>query len=461
MEKRNVVVAGSGLAGLAASVHLANGGRAVTLVEAKPFLGGRTYSFRDKTTGDLIDNGQHVLTTTYAATFEYLRLIGTLDKLHFPDRLETFFKDSRHGDTWLRGPRLPRPLEPLAGMIGMLRLDSLTLRDKLAVARSLPKLASVVGAKEIPERLDRMTAEEWFDEMGFTPGMRRAFWDTFTISTLNEKPWRVSAYLLAQLLRWGFVAGRDRTPSLGYPTVSLDELYVSPAVRFLEARGATIITGDGVEDVSVATESRSVTGLTLKSGRKLKADAYVLALPPHAMANLVKTTALKDDPFFEKVTRIEEAPIVGINLWFDQPLRMTNTYEGVLDCPIEWVFDRTAMHGKQSGPSRYFYTLIVSASWDMMGQKNTQIMETAMDAMHEHYPECRNYKLLHSSVVREPTATFSGVPGFKDLRCRQRTPLGNLFLAGDWTDTQLPSTMESAVVSAEKAARELNRFLDR
>ncbi len=460
MDKHKVVVAGSGLAGLAAAVHLANQGREVTLVEAKPFLGGRTYSFKDKTTGDMVDNGQHVLTTTYHATFEYLRLIGTENKLYFPDQLATFFKDSSFGDHWLKGPKLPGPLEPLGGMIAMLGLKSLTLKDKVAILRSLPKLGAVVRAKEIPARLDTLTAEEWFDEMGFTKGMRRAFWDTFTISTLNEKPWRVSAYLLAQLLRWGFIARKDRPASLGYPTVSLDELYVSPAAKYLEKHGGTIITGDGVADIELSMESRAINGIKLKSGKELKADAYVLALAPQGMSKLVKDTVLKEDPFFAKVTRIEEAPIVGINLWYDQRLHMTNSYEGILESPIEWVFDRTAMHGKESGPGRYFYTLIVSASWDMMDRKNSQIMETALEEMHEHYPESRNFKLLHSSVVREPTATFSGVPGFKDLRCKQRTPVKNLFLAGDWTDTQLPSTMESAVVSAVKAVKEVNRFLD-
>ncbi|MCW5829767.1 MAG: hydroxysqualene dehydroxylase HpnE [Deltaproteobacteria bacterium] len=454
--RKEVVVAGSGLSGLAAAVHLAKDGHAVTLVEAKPFLGGRTYSFRDKTTGDLVDNGQHVLTTTYTDTFEFLRIIGTIDLVWFPDQLQTFFKDSRYGDHWLRGPNLPGPLQPLAGMIGMLRLKSLTLADKLAVLRSLPKLAVVAG--EIPDRLDRMTAEEWFDEMGFTTGMRRAFWDTFTISTLNEKPWRVSAHLLAQLLRWGFVAGRSGRASLGYPTVPLDELFVAPSARYLEGHGAKIIIGDAVAGVEL--DSKRITRFLLKSGRELTADAYLLALAPQGMKNLIAATALKDDPFFARVNGIEDAPIVAINLWYDQRLHMTNSYEGILDCPVEWVFDRTAMHGRESMPGRYYYTLIVSASWDLMTKTNAQIMETAMEAIHEHYPESRKFKLLHSSVVREPTATFSGVPGFRNLRCRQRTPIENLFLAGDWTDTELPSTMESAVRSGVKAVREARRYLN-
>ncbi len=459
MDQKQVVVAGSGLAGLAAAVHLAKAGHKVTLVEAKPFLGGRTYSFRDKTTGELVDNGQHVLTTTYDATFELLRIIGTFDKIHFPDRLQTFFKDQKFGDHWLRGPKLPGPLAPLGGLVAMLQLKSLTLADKLAVLRSLPKLG--VLRNGVPDRLDRLTVEEWFDEMGIPKAARRAFWDPFTISTLNEKPWRVSAHLLGQLLRWGFVAGRDRGPSLGYPTVSMDEFYVSPSAKYLEGRGAEILLGDPVVDVDVSAAGQRVNSVRLKSGRELRADAYVLALAPQGMAKLVKDTSLGEDPFFQKVTKIQEAPIVGINLWFDQRLHMTNSFEGLIDSPIEWVFDRTAMHGKESGPGRYFYTLIVSASWDMMDKKNAQIMEIAMDEIHTHYPETRNFKLVHSSVVREPTATFSGVPGFKDLRCKQRTPVGNLFLAGDWTDTGLPSTMESAVVSGVKAVREVERYFGR
>lgn len=456
----HVAIVGGGLAGLSSAVHLARDGYQVTLLEQRPFLGGRTYSFRDKKTGEITDNGQHVFTPGYDDLFEYLRIIGTEQFVHFADSPRMAFKDPEVGTAWLAPPKLPEALAPLGGLLAFLNLKNIGWRDKLGLFAIGARMARDMALDS--ERLECITADRWFRELGISRRFRRAFWDPFTISTLNEKPERVSAYQLAQLFRWGAsqpdpARPRRAPPMIGYPTTDLNALLVDPAVKYLKDRGADVRTGCTLTDIRF-DERGDVTALILKDGGELRADAYLLAVHPRALAKLVQHTRLKDDAFFARVCEIEEAPIVGVNVWLDRPLGTESDFDGLLDTSIEWVFDRNKMHEGRQGEG-HFYTLIVSASWALMEKSNNQIAELAVEELRGHYPQARGAKVLNAVVVREPWATFSAVPGFQRLRCTQKTPVRNLFLAGDWTDTELPSTMESAVRSGVRAVKEVRRYL--
>ena len=253
--------------------------------------------------------------------------------------------------------------------------------------------------------------------------------------------------MLVTVLRWGFRSGPD-DGRLGYPTVDLDTLFVAPSVRFLEARGARIERGAGVAGLTL--DGGRVGQVTLQDARTLGADAYLLALPHGPMARLIAGSPLAGLAFFGGVAQIESAPIVAVNVWLDRPLGTRKPYEGLLDTTIEWVFDRTRMHGRATGGG-WYYTLIVSASWRLMARSGAEIVEAALESLRLCYPAMAAAVVLETSVVKHPHATFSARPGFARLRLPQATPIANLFLAGDWTDTDLPSTMEGAVESGVRA----------
>jgi len=451
-KRKKAIVVGAGLAGLSAAVRLAGEGVDVTVLERRSILGGRTFSYRDKSTDDMVDNGQHAVTSSYRELRSYCRTIGTEDKMAFPKGAGGVFRDPKYGLVDFRGPKLPKQFKAFRGLAGFLLIPNVPALDKMRFAVSMTKLVKAI--REMPAGLDTMTVTEWFDRIGMPKTVRRTFWHPLIIAALNEHPDVVSAHLFARLLRWGYMEQPGR---MGYATVDLNSLFVDPAAAFLEKHGARVIT-DAIVTAIQTDESGRVAALGLKDGQTLSADVYIVAVHPSAFAALIKDSPLAGIPFFARAAKIQESPITGVNLWFDQPLKMAAHYEALLDTTTEWVFDRSRMHATRQGKG-YFYTLITSASQQQMTQSNKKVIEQALAEIHATYPESRGFKLLHASVIKEPVATFSGRPGFKNLRCTQKTPVENLFLAGDWTDTNLPSTMESAVKSGHLAAQEVERLL--
>jgi len=242
---------------------------------------------------------------------------------------------------------------------------------------------------------------------------------------------------------------------LGVSKVGLSELYVDPACKWLEARGAEIRTGAVADGFWM--DGERVKALALLEGGAFEADAFLLALSPHGMARLAEKEPLSKMEFFSRIKEIAPSPIVSVNLWLDKPLEMDAEFVGILEGPVEWVFNRNSVLGTKA-EGRYCYALVTSAAREMLEKHNSQIAEQCIEAIKENFPEARGAKVLHASVVKEPHATFSAPPGFEALRCPQKTPIENLFLAGDWTATGLPATLESAADSAVRATAEILKF---
>ncbi|MEW6777623.1 MAG: hydroxysqualene dehydroxylase HpnE, partial [Bdellovibrionota bacterium] len=388
----------------------------------------------------------------YEETLDFLQIIGTKDKVHFQKKLEVFYRDPIHGQVALSCPNLPAPLHLL---VGALRLKNLAWSDKWALLKAGSSLLKLRWGT--PPEFDQMSAAEWLLKLGQTKALRRAVWDPIIIATLNESPERASAFLLGEVLRRGFLTTRKHS-YLGFSATGLSALYVEPSLKYLEQKGAKIETGAAVTGIQIA--NGRVQSLVLQNGEERAAGAYVLALSPQGLARVLRNPPLSSDPFFERAARIECAPIVSVNLWLDRSLNLEGTYVGLLDSPVQWIFDRRKMVGEGSD-GRHPYALVTSAAHELSEKNNSQIAEMAIDAVRNYFPEAKDAKVLHSSVVKEPHATFSAGPGFEKLRLPQKTPLENLFLAGDWTDTKLPATLESAALSGRLAAEGVRDCFER
>lgn len=437
---RPIVVIGGGLAGIAASVRLALAGRPVLLLEQRARLGGRAYSLRDAASGDVIDNGQHVLTGACTASLSLFRTLGTDDALTRQRDLRIEFIDTGGASSTLRCPPLPAPLHLLAGL---LRLRALPLGDRLAALRVGWALRRLGAAGD----LDALTVEAWLDRLRQPEAARRHLWRPLAEAIVNETADRASALPLARTLAESFLGGRAHSGIL-MAAAGLSRLYEAAAPPFLEARGGRVETG--ARATAIVTEGNGgadrVTGVRTSDGALREASGVIAAVPHQVLPALLPERWRAAAPF-AALPALGSAPIVSVHLWLDR--RVTSLpFAGLLGTEAQWVFNREAIASDVSG---HLLTLVHSAAHRQAERTAADLALAGMEELRRAIPEARAARLLRFRVIKERRATFSARPGTDRLRPGPVTPLHGLWLAGDWTATGLPATIESAVRSGNAA----------
>jgi squalene-associated FAD-dependent desaturase len=442
--RRPVLIIGGGFAGLAAAVDLAEAGRRVLLLERRSFLGGRAYSFTDKTTGDTIDNGQHLMMGCYHRTLRFLEKIGSLDKLKVqPDPQVDFLHEGANGSVTrasFKCPPLPAPLHLLGGLA---RLKTIGWRDRL---RALGVGLAVRALNGDRGKLAEITVREWLESLGQSERIQRRFWGPMALATLNEAPEVASADMFARVIELGFMRAK-RDSAMVISRVGLSDLYTRQARDFIEGRGGEVRLNADVARIEF--EGACAAGVTLRSGEGIEADVVISAVPYFALRRMLPAEVAS--AHLPCLDRFKSAPIVSINLWYDEPITDLE-FAGLLDSPIEWVFNKNAISGATSKRPQHL-ALVISGAHKFADRPKEELMATADDEMRRFFPAARNQKPIHSFVVREHDATISHTVGTARLRPSQRTQFQNFFLAGDWTDTGLPATIEGAVWSGQECAQ--------
>ena len=438
----NVIIIGGGFAGLAAAVDLAAQGRKVLVLERRSFLGGRAYSFTDKTTGSMIDNGQHLLMGCYHHTLNFLGKIGALGKLKFQPNPRVDFLHDTEGHTSFQCPNLPAPLHLLAGLA---RLQSIGWNDRLRALRVGLSLQLMNGNRA---KLADVTVREWLNQLGQSEQMQRRFWDIVALATLNETPERASADMFARVLDQAFLhTKRDSTMVIS--RVGLSDLYTTDARAFIEARGGAVRLNAEVERLEFS--GQRVTGLILRGGEHLAAETVISAVPYFALRRMIATEVLAASPSLRHLPELKSAPIVSINLWYDRQVTELE-FTGLLDSLIEWVFNKNAIAG-EVGQKLQHLALVISGAHEAAKQTKEELIALATREMERFFPAARQATPVHAFVIREHDATLSHTVGVARLRPSQQTEFEHFYLAGDWTDTGLPATIESAVWSGQECAR--------
>ncbi|MCI0663574.1 MAG: hydroxysqualene dehydroxylase HpnE [Acidobacteria bacterium] len=445
-DKYRVVIIGGGFAGLSAGVDLAEQGWRVLVLEKRGFLGGRAYSFIDKTTGDSIDNGQHLLMGCYHHTLRFLEKIGSISRLKMQLNPQVdFLLEEANGyvrQASFKCPRLPAPLHLLAGLAGLETIDwrerLLALRVGLALRRVHTR-----GTK-----LADTTVREWLNNLGQPERMQRRFWDVIALATLNESPERASADMFARVLDQAFLRAR-RDSLLIVSQVPLSELYTEQARNFIEARGGEVRLNSDV--LKIEFDGSRVCNLTLRSGETIEVGAVISAVPYYSLRRLLTDDVVNSSDCFRSLEQFRSSPIVSINLWYSEPITDLE-FVGLLDSPIEWVFNKNAIAGV-TGIKRQHLALVISGAHGVAQRPNNELLRMAVSTIERFFPAARRRQLIHSLVVREQDATLSHTIGTARMRPPQKTNFSNFYLAGDWTDTGLPATIEGAVWSGQECAR--------
>jgi zeta-carotene desaturase len=415
-----VIVAGGGLAGLAAAAALGSIGFEVHVHEARPFLGGRAASYPLSPSGENsehIDNCQHVLLRCCTNLLDFYRRCGVADRICFFDELY-FVRPGGAVDVLKRGP-LPAPLHLFGSMV---RFGALNWGEKISLVRTLLALRR----ERHRSGLDRITMADWLDSKGQSRAAIDHFWRPILVSALNEQPERASALPAFQVFWQGMLQSGNGF-EMGVPAVPLAELYSAA----LEARlGA---------DVRVHLRS-TIERIDPRDGA---ADFYVSAVPFERIESLLPGLGLR-------LERFEHSPITGIHLWFDRPITKL-PHAVLLDRTIQWMFRK----------SESYVQAVVSASRGLIPMSKSEIAALAHRELGDFFPAAREARMERAHVVKEVRATYSAVPGLEAERPRAGTRYPNVFLAGDWTASGWPATMEGAVRSGYLAAEAVARAAGR
>jgi zeta-carotene desaturase len=420
-----VLIAGGGLAGLAAAAALGGAGFEVRVFETRPFLGGRATSYLVPGSPDepaeTIDNCQHVLLRCCVNLLDFYGRLGVSRHIRF--YREFYFVEPGGRVSVLRRGALPAPLHFAGSFAGLSFLDKW---DKLAIARGLLALR-----RERARRtdLDRITMLEWLHEKRQTPRAIERFWRQVLVSAVNEDLDRMAARHGFQVFWLGFLARSD-SYEMGVAAVPLAELYSADMFKKL---------GRVHLHLRSPVERMGPDGF-LVDGRLETADHYICALPFERL----DVAGLPAPP-------LEHSPITGVHLWFDRQIT-TLPHATLLDRTMQWMFNKNG--------GRYLQ-LVVSASRELTGRSRGEIIDLAVADLAAFFPKVSDARLLKAHVVKEQRATFSAAPKTESLRAECHTAVPNLLLAGDWTRTGWPATMEGAVrsgyIAAEAVARAAGR----
>ncbi len=446
-QQKTVAVVGGGLAGLAAGCALADAGLRVTLFERRPYVGGRASSYEHPGTGEVVDNCQHVLLGCCTNLIHFYERLGVSDKIHWFDEL-TFIEPG--GRTSRMAPSfLPAPMH---NMPTFLSAKMLTAKDKLAIARAMAEMS-----RGLPEDSGEDFLS-WLRRHKQTEQSIERFWKTVLVSALNEDLGRISVRYAAQVFRESFMksaaAGR-----MGLPSIPLSDLYGN-AVEYIRARGGEVLLRSPV--TAIGPKQNSV-GVVSASGEQLF-DCLVLAAPFQNVASLLPADSTAA-PIKQQLSHFESSSITGIHLWFDREITPL-PHAVLLDRTIQWMFHKSKFHQPRfhergSASTGSYIELVVSASKPLVQKSREEILELATRELAEFFPAVKDAKVVKAAVIKEIYATYAILPGLDKYRPEAKTPWPHIFLAGDWTATGWPATMEGAVRSGHLAAEALAERLGR
>ncbi len=439
----SVAIVGGGLAGLAAGCALAEAGLRVTVFERRPYVGGRASSYEHPGTGEVVDNCQHVLLGCCTNLIDFYNRLGVSGKIRWFDEL-TFIEPgglaSRMAPSFL-----PAPMHNVPTFLGAKMLSA---KDKVAISRAMAVMSCGLPEDSGEDFLS------WLRRHKQTEQSIERFWKTVLVSALNEDLDRISVRYATQVFRESFMksaaAGR-----MGLPSIPLSDLYGN-AIDYMRTRGGEVLLRSSVTAIG---PKRDRVGVLTGSGEQ-QFDFAVLAAPFQNVASLLPSDS-SANPIKQQLAHFEPSSITGIHLWFDRQITPL-PHAVLLDRTIQWMFHKSKFQEDRENDGQGSYVeLVVSASKSLVQKSREEILELASRELAEFFPTVREAKLVKATVIKEIYATYAILPGLDKYRPEANTQWPQIFLAGDWTATGWPATMEGAVRSGYLAAEALMKNVGR
>ena len=419
---KRCLIIGGGIAGLTAASILSSKKISVTLIESSPKLGGRTYSFMDEVSGEIIDNGQHIMMGCYKETLSFLRLIGADKNFIYQNKLEVDFIDYGFKKYKLHASNLFYPFNLLAGFFNY---NAFTIRDKIKFLKFIAKLPFVSK-----KRLSNISVKQWLKDENQSEKLIKSFWEILCVGSLNSNLEKASAQIFADVLKQIFFTG-NFSSTIILPKLGLSESIIDPAFRFIKGNGGEIIHSDKIKQFVV--NGNKIVHLISNKNTYSDYDFIISAIPLHSLEKIMpkKDLDIKAD--------LAYSTIVNVHIWLNENPLKENFY-ALINSPVHWIFNK----GNR-------VNIVISDADDLADKPKEEIFELVISEL-KNYAGIRRSFVDNYRVIKEKRATFIPTKYSLSKRPRSKTLIKNLFLAGDWIDTGLPSTIESAAKSGRMAA---------
>ncbi len=426
-----VLIIGGGFAGISAAVFLSKSNHKITLLEASPKLGGRAYSFFVKSRNEYVDNGQHILMGCYRHTLTFLSEIGAVEKLYFQKSLFLNLIEN-NGKTLTLGSN--SRFYPFNLINALLSFPRFNYMDKISLLKFFVKLPFLSK-----DKLSGLSVEKWLTETKQTVNAKKYFWDLLIVGALNTNPSKASAEIFLEILREMFLHGNKATTII-IPETDLSNLYCTNAEEYLKNKGGIILKSEKV--IEFITKQNKIVEVLTNKGNLTEFDYVVSAIPLNALRKIKNSglSGLRDN-------EPEYSSILSVHLWIEN-FDFEKKFYGFIDSDIHWLFN----HGKH-------ITLVTSNAGNLMSLTNNEILKKVVNEVSNYFPGFNMKNVTDSQIIKEKRATFVPSSSFEKRRKKIISPYSNLIFAGDWTNTGLPSTIESAVKSGKLAADTIDRAL--
>ncbi len=426
---KRCLIIGGGLAGLTAASILSQKNISVTIIESSPKLGGRTYSFFDKETSSIIDNGQHMLMGCYKETLSFLSLIGAENNFEYQKNLYIKFISKDKKQFKIDASKLFYPFNLLFAIINY---NAFSAKDKLSFISFLIKLPFISK-----KSLSRSNVKEWLERENQNQTLIENFWKILCVGALNTNLEKASAYIFYEVLIEIFFNGNFASTII-LPKFGLSESIINPAQEFIQKNNGQIILSETAKEILV--ENQKVVEVKTDKNVFTEFDYVISAIPLYAFNKIVKN----ENPCFEPASlsgrlELSHSTILNIHIWLKEN-KLQEKFYGLLDSPLHWIF------------AKENHINIVISDADYLAEKSKEeIFDFATDELFQ-FTSIAKTDILNYKIIKEKRATFVPAIDILDKRPNSKTEIKNLFLAGDWINTGLPSTIESAVKSGRMAA---------
>ena len=436
---QKIVIIGGGIAGISAAVFCKELGFNVELLESSPKLGGRAYAFYDKEQNQYFDNGQHILAGWYENTLRFFDIIGSKSKLNFQNSLEVNFFNTDQKKFHLKIPAANPPYNILKGIFSY---KALSLRDKFSFLKFNSFIKSPIPDNDIP-------VNELFIKFSQTENLIKYFWEPFLLAVFNATPENISSVLLYNVLTTGFK--NKNSSALLIPNVNLNELYIDDSISYFNNKGIKYSTGIKVKRIEL--NGKHVNKILLDNGEEIMADEYICSVPFFRLKELFEPEVFNEH--LSLTENLKTSAITSVHLFFEEdiPEEIFSSeafgMNGLIGTKVQWVFKRSTRH----------LSLVISGS-DFLDNITEMAAESILNLSLKELSLCftgfEKLKLKSYKVIKEKRATFLPEAGSEKYRLKSTGTFENLSFAGDWINTGLPSTLESAVKSSAEISQHLN-----